>query len=117
MLKLCTLEDLPFGRPRLLRAGASNLILIKALNGEVRCFLNRCPHLGIPLAWQDSQLTNPDGTLLQCSTHGALFKPDSGHCIQGPCQGDELWSFNCWVENSTIFVDENDLPGPHSAPL
>ena len=31
-----------------------------------------------------------DNLFIQCSTHGALFKPGSGECIAGPCQGDSL---------------------------
>ncbi len=31
-----------------------------------------------------------DGALIQCSTHGALFEIESGHCLAGPCQGDRL---------------------------
>jgi nitrite reductase/ring-hydroxylating ferredoxin subunit len=44
-----------------------------------------CPHLGIPLNWAPERFLDLDGTLIQCSSHGALFQIDSGECIAGPC--------------------------------
>ncbi len=110
MLKLCQLGDLTIGKGRLLKAGNHHLILVRTDSHTVHLYLNRCPHLGIPLAWQDSQLMSPDGTALQCGSHGALFVPASGFCTSGPCAGDQLWSFTCQIENESVFMDETELP-------
>ncbi len=53
-------------------------------------FINRCPHLNIPLEWQAHHFLDADTELLRCSTHGALFMPSSGECVSGPCAGDTL---------------------------
>lgn len=58
--------------------------------GEVRLFLNRCPHRGIELDWVPGVFLAVDGHHLQCATHGALFDPLTGVCISGPCTGDAL---------------------------
>lgn len=55
-----------------------------------RAYLNRCPHMGIELNWMPGHFMDTDNLFLQCSTHGALFKPGDGECIAGPCQGDAL---------------------------
>lgn len=55
-----------------------------------RAYLNRCPHMGIELNWMPGRFMDADNLFLQCSTHGALFKPGDGECIAGPCQGDAL---------------------------
>lgn len=61
------------------------------LEGDApKAYLNRCPHLGIELNWMPGRFMDPDNLFLQCSTHGALFKPSNGECIAGPCQGDAL---------------------------
>ncbi len=60
--------------------------------GEVRAYLNSCPHTGVNLNWSDDQFFDIDHTFIQCSLHGALFQPLDGLCIQGPCQGDSLKS-------------------------
>ena len=58
--------------------------------GATRLFLNRCPHRGIELDWVPGLFTAIDGHHLQCATHGALFDPDTGLCISGPCSGQSL---------------------------
>lgn len=55
-----------------------------------RAYLNVCPHLGIELNWMPGRFMDADNLFIQCSTHGALFKPSTGECIAGPCQGDAL---------------------------
>jgi len=114
MLKLCQLSDLTIAKGRLLKAGECHLILVRTATSTVRLYLNRCPHLGIPLAWQDSQLMSPDGSAFQCGSHGALFVPETGYCTSGPCEGDQLWSFTCQIENGAVFMDETELPDPVS---
>ena len=61
------------------------------LDGDTpRAYVNRCPHMGIELNWVPGRFMDTDNLFLQCSTHGALFKPRDGECIAGPCQGDAL---------------------------
>ena len=110
MLKLCELSDLAIGKGRLLKAGDHHLILVRTNLDSVQLYLNRCPHLGIPLAWQDSQLMSPDGSVFQCGSHGALFDPATGFCTSGPCEGDQLWSFTCMISESSVLMDETELP-------
>lgn len=55
-----------------------------------RAYLNQCPHMGIELNWMPGRFMDLDNVFIQCSSHGALFKPGDGECIAGPCQGDAL---------------------------
>jgi len=66
-----------------------DLVLLKQ-DGAIRAYLNHCPHLGIPLNWQPDEFMSLEGTHIQCSTHGALFQLEDGHCIAGPCRGESL---------------------------
>lgn len=59
-------------------------------DGVARAYVNRCPHAGTELDWQPGEFFEEAGLFLICSTHGALFSPDSGVCIAGPCRGDCL---------------------------
>jgi nitrite reductase/ring-hydroxylating ferredoxin subunit len=53
-------------------------------------YVNRCPHAGTPLdAWPNEFFTE-DGGYLICATHGAVFAPDTGVCVEGPCPGARL---------------------------
>ena len=53
-------------------------------------YVDRCPHMGLPLAHQLDDYLTDDGTLIECDWHGALFEVDSGRCVGGPCVGCEL---------------------------
>jgi len=69
--------------------GPVELLLLKQQD-TIRGYINSCPHLGIPLNWQPDEFLSLEGTHIQCSTHGALFNLDDGHCIAGPCTGQSL---------------------------
>ncbi len=57
---------------------------------QLYAYQNRCPHLGIPLNWQPDDFLSLDTMHIQCATHGALFRPDDGYCVMGPCSGQSL---------------------------
>ena len=69
---------------------AESLILHRDANGEVRAWLNVCPHAGRRLDWAPGEfLVGKDG-LLVCAVHGASFELGGGTCVGGPCRGDRL---------------------------
>jgi nitrite reductase/ring-hydroxylating ferredoxin subunit len=90
---LCDLRDLAdpgsrgFGQ-RGQGAGAEFFLVRK--DGRVFGYLNRCPHTGAPLEWQPDQFLDLDGAFIQCAVHGALFRPEDGRCVRGPCAGQAL---------------------------
>lgn len=56
----------------------------------MRAFLNRCRHWPVELDAADADFWNPDARMIQCKVHGALFRPDDGLCVYGPCSGHPL---------------------------
>ena len=77
-------------------------------DGEVRAYLNFCPHLGIPLNWQPDEFLSMEGTNIQCSTHGALFQLEDGYCFSGPCRGESLTPLNLEItEQQEIYLVSN----------
>lgn len=57
--------------------------------GEVYGYLNQCPHAGGPLDFE-GQVLESSGRFLMCARHGAIFEPDTGKCVGGPCRGARL---------------------------
>jgi nitrite reductase/ring-hydroxylating ferredoxin subunit len=57
---------------------------------EVFGYVDRCPHAGLPLAQQLDRYLTREGDLILCSWHGALFRPETGECLGGPCAGARL---------------------------
>jgi len=60
--------------------------------GQVYAYVNRCPHRGTELDWEPGEVLDGDGEFLICATHGALFQPQTGLCVMGPCKGSSLQS-------------------------
>ncbi|WP_122464688.1 Rieske (2Fe-2S) protein [Brevundimonas lutea] len=59
-------------------------------DGRVVGWVDRCPHAGFPLAVELDRYLTPDGELLLCGWHGAVFSPLSGACVGGPGMGGRL---------------------------
>tara|TARA_B110000444_G_C18411006_1_gene398048 strand:- start:142 stop:486 length:345 start_codon:yes stop_codon:yes gene_type:complete len=78
-------------------------------DAEVFLYWNLCPHLGTPLEWEEDKFLDADGALIICSTHGALFEIESGHCLAGPCMGKHLQSIPFELENGMVMVEESAL--------
>ncbi|RYZ10795.1 MAG: Rieske (2Fe-2S) protein [Comamonadaceae bacterium] len=57
--------------------------------GVARGYVNSCPHAGGPLDFEGEVLER-SGRFLMCARHGAIFAPDSGECMGGPCRGARL---------------------------
>jgi nitrite reductase/ring-hydroxylating ferredoxin subunit len=112
-MQLCTLAELPEGSARGFGVLHTHVLVVRDRSG-VYVFLNRCPHLGVPLQWQDDRFLVEEGVFIRCSSHGALFERDTGLCVLGPCRGDSLWQIECRIEDDAVFIDEAELP---SAPI
>lgn len=50
-------------------------------------YLNRCTHVPIEMDYQEGRFFDDTGQWLLCATHGAAYRPDTGHCVGGPCRG------------------------------
>lgn len=68
-------------------------------------YLNRCPHTGAPLEWLPDQFFDLDNSFIQCAIHGALFRPEDGYCLRGPCVGQSLQALELRVEAGRVTVE------------
>jgi len=90
---LCRLEDLADPGSVAVSIGRGSWPLrafVVRQGGQAFAYVNRCPHAGHPLDWLPDRFLNPDQTLIQCASHGALFTLEAGHCVAGPCAGRSL---------------------------
>jgi nitrite reductase/ring-hydroxylating ferredoxin subunit len=53
-------------------------------------YVDRCPHMGVPLAQKLDAYLAPSGNLIACAWHGAMFAIETGLCVGGPCMGARL---------------------------
>ena len=83
-------------------------------HGKVRAFVNRCPHAGTELDWQPGEFFEETGLYLMCSTHGALFEPNTGFCVAGPCRGASLEPLATRERDGQVILMHEGLPQPTS---
>jgi nitrite reductase/ring-hydroxylating ferredoxin subunit len=77
----------------------------------VFAYANVCPHKSHPLNLADDDFlvdVGGQGQLLRCASHGALFVPESGLCVFGPCSGRELRRLECRVADGVVLVRAPD---------
>jgi nitrite reductase/ring-hydroxylating ferredoxin subunit len=106
---LCRLDDLRDGAARGFSpppGGFTGLVAVRHA-GEVRVYVNSCPHLGTPLEWTPDRFLSADGSLIVCATHGAEFRIADGVCLRGPCFGERLEPVVIQIKDGTIFVPED----------
>lgn len=84
-------------------------------DGKVYGYLNRCAHVPVELDWAEGEFFESSGLYLMCSTHGAIYVPDSGECAGGPCKGGRLRPIAVHEQQGTIYwqPDEFIKPPPH----
>ena len=78
-------------------------------SGELHAYVNRCRHVPMSLDWVENQFFTEDGRFVQCATHGAYYRPETGECIAGPPCGRSLFRIPLRVEGDAIVAD---CPGP-----
>lgn len=72
--------------------------------GRAVCYENVCRHVPITLDYGDGKFFTPDRSHFVCQTHGALYEPESGRCIAGPCQGAFLKKLPIRLDHGEIFL-------------
>jgi nitrite reductase/ring-hydroxylating ferredoxin subunit len=84
-----------------MRAGRFHGFVVRR-GEEVRGYVDRCPHMGLPLARDLDEYVTPNGDLLMCSWHGAMFRIEDGLCVGGPCGGARLGLWPVAVRDGMI---------------
>jgi nitrite reductase/ring-hydroxylating ferredoxin subunit len=109
---LCALSDLPAHGCREFRLGHGDWPLrgfvVRVADGA-RAYLNRCAHQQFALNYRAHEFLTPDGSLILCRVHGALFDKQSGYCVAGPCAGRSLIALPVRIEQGYLLLaDEAD---------
>ncbi len=105
--RLCRLDDIPDG-------GSNGFV--RETNGSLRgymvirrgdavfVYVNSCPHIGLPLDLKPGRFLNAQGDRILCTTHGALFRIEDGHCVSGPCIGDALKAVPATIRDGDVHI-------------
>ena len=87
-------------------------ILVRTASG-IRGWRNQCRHLAVPLDHDDpGTYATGDRLHLVCGKHGALYRPDDGVCVAGPCRGAQLRSLPIVLDGEAVYLDLDAVPEP-----
>lgn len=104
-VRVCAADELVDGGPGVRRAArylnGDAVVFFVRYDGHVHGYLNRCAHVPMELDWVEGQFFDSSGLYLMCATHGAIYAPESGRCVGGPCRGARL---------RPVQVQERDTP-------
>jgi nitrite reductase/ring-hydroxylating ferredoxin subunit len=106
-VRVARIDEVPEGRSKkfVLAVGALEVeCFLVRWRGQHYAYVNKCRHIAMSLDWVENRFFDEDGRYVLCSTHGALFEPDSGECVSGPpfgrrlvrvpleTRGEEIWA-------------------------
>jgi len=90
-IALCNAADLVDGGQAVsfdvVYAGETCRAFAIRFKGQPHAYLNRCRHIPMEMDFQPDRFFDDSGQWLLCGTHGAIYQPDSGACMGGPCRG------------------------------
>lgn len=101
----------------LVRAGVRLSGFVIRFGGEVYGYLNQCAHVPSELDWEEGRFFESSGLYLMCSTHGAIYEPENGRCVGGPCRGASLRALTVFERDGTVYwrPDDHYFPPPATA--
>lgn len=111
-VKLCLLDELVEGHSRgfdPLQQGSDSVFALRS-QGQVRVYLNSCPHLAVPLQYRKDRFLSADGERIVCYAHGAQFLAHTGECTYGPCLGEVLTALKFREEAGWLVLSTDQLP-------
>jgi nitrite reductase/ring-hydroxylating ferredoxin subunit len=105
---LCKRSDIVDGNTRGFEVGDGDWPLrglLVRLGDAVHAFVNYCPHAGHPLNFMPDRFLTPDGKLIICMSHGAMFEKATGYCVMGPCSGESLRRVQVSVAEGYVMLE------------
>jgi len=83
---------------------ATSVIVGRQPEGLV-AYANVCRHRPFPLDLEGAPLLAPDGRHLLCQSHGAMYRPSDGRCVEGPCEGEALFVARLVPEGEGVAIE------------
>jgi nitrite reductase/ring-hydroxylating ferredoxin subunit len=108
---ICSIDDIPQNSARgfeiISNEVLTNIVVVN-WKSEFFAYRNSCPHTGVTLEWIPNRFFDGENTFLQCSTHGALFRPDDGFCVAGPCVGKSLDKLPITIDKKYVYLNQKN---------
>ncbi len=99
-------------------AGRAATAFVLRWRGQVVSYLNQCAHVPMELDWVAGEFLDSEKEFIVCATHGAIYDPQGGQCLGGPCRGrGGLRRIEVLEQEGAIWWQPDDVvTAPVSAP-
>ncbi|MFN3386879.1 MAG: Rieske (2Fe-2S) protein [Candidatus Thermochlorobacter sp.] len=100
-------SDLADGMSKLFhysRNGESVEGFIIRYQGKIYAYINLCPHAHEPIIFGHQSAFNSDKRYIVCREHFAMFNPETGVCVSGPCPIADLVKIEVVEKDDMIHV-------------
>ena len=88
-------------------------VLLLRSGEEVKAYVNRCAHFGVPLAARQEQLLFKPHVSITCNVHYARYRWADGVCESGDCEGESLIAIAVVVDTQgQIRIADRDAESP-----
>ena len=104
LLQVELIEDGGFTEVEVMLDGDAESLILHRDGGDVRAWLNVCPHAGRRLDWAPGKFLKSKDGLLVCAAHGASFELAEGQCVAGPCRGDRLRAVAIELRDGAVYL-------------
>ncbi len=89
--------------------GSAATAFVVRYDSKVHAYLNRCAHVAMELDWNEGEFFESSGLYIMCATHGAVYTPEQGKCVGGPCRGASLRKLLVEERDGTVFWQPDDV--------
>lgn len=72
--------------------------------GKIYAYINLCPHAYEPIVFGHQSAFNSDKRYIVCREHFAMFNPETGVCVSGPCPIADLVKIEVVEKEDMIYV-------------
>lgn len=112
--RLCALGDIPDGGSAGFTVAGNDpatpepvgLLAVRKA-GALHVYVNRCPHVRLPLDFVPGRFLDRSATNILCANHGALFRIEDGACLHGPCRGHSLIAVESRIDGAgNVWIPE-----------
>ncbi len=79
-------------------------LIVTRHQGKPKAWFNVCPHQGRPLNIAPNRFLTDENNQLVCCVHGAVFEPNQGQCVSGPCLNAHLKAVKIREDNGQVSV-------------
>ncbi len=107
MTRLCAIDEIDDGDSGVFFAeheGHMQGFIVVRQGTMAYVYINSCPHIGAPLDFTPGRFLTPEKDFILCSTHGALFRIEDGHCVSGPCADQSLSPISIKINDGEIHL-------------